>query len=235
MKLIQTCSLACLLLTLSLTGHRLGAQTLNLSPTSIGNLSHTFYGAGSGGDDQQTFTFATPSVQLINYNTIKVSVNAPVGKAWNVSFTGQGFSSANLRYEIFYNNGFSSPFASVTSSSLQFDYVNGSAASLGSYSDVSSIPDQGDRFEVNMSYNVTGDFSFSGFTATVVFDNSTLSAAPLSSFVASYLDYQYQPSNVNAPNPGPVLTLQSVPEPSCLTLIGLGFSALGALTWYRRI
>ena len=189
---------------------------------------------GMGGDDQQSFTFATPSVQLINYNTIQVSVNAPAGEAWNVSYNGQGFNYASLRYDIYYNNGFGAPFASITSSSLQFNFVNGSVASLGSYSDGSLVPNGGDRFDMSMSYNVTGDFSFSGFTATIVFDNSTLSAASLSSFDASYLDYQYQPSNFSAPDPGPVLTLQTVPEPSSITFIGFGLSALGVLTLYRR-
>jgi hypothetical protein len=223
-----------LMLILSLPGQRLAAQTLSLSPTSLGSISH-FYDPEFGfGDDNQPFTFGTPSVQLVSDNTIQVDVNAPSGEAWNVSYTGQGFSSPTLRFELYYNNSFAAPYASITSSSLQFDFVNGSTASLGSFFDGSSLPDSGDRFDLSLEYNVTGNFAISGFTATVTFDNSTLAAASLNGFGGSYLDYQYQPSSFGAPDPGAQLTLQTAPEPSLTAFIGLGLGGLGILTWYRR-
>jgi hypothetical protein len=234
MKPLRSCFQVSLLLVLSLLGQRLAAQTLSLSPTSIGSISH-FYDPEFGlGDDNQPFTFGTPSVQLVNDNTIQVSVNAPPGEAWNVSYTGQGFGSATLRFELYYDNSFAAPYASVTSSSLQFDFVNGSTASLGSFFDGSSIPDSGDRFDLSLEYGVVDNFAISGFTATITFDNSTLAAASLNSFGGSYLDYQYQPGSFGAPDPGPQLTLETVPEPSIITFIGLGLGGLGILTWYRR-
>ncbi|HUA68580.1 MAG TPA: PEP-CTERM sorting domain-containing protein [Candidatus Saccharimonadales bacterium] len=234
MKPIPSCVQVALALILSLLAQRLAAQTLSLSPTSIGSISHFYDPEFGDGDDNQPFTFGTPSVQLVNDNTIQVSVNAPSGEAWNVSYTGQGFSSATLRFELYYNNGFAAPYASIISSSLQFDFVNGSSASLGSFFDGSSIPDSGDRFDLSLEYDVVGDFAISGLTASITFDNSTLAAAPLSSFGASYLDYQYQPSSFGAPDPGPQLTLETVPEPSPIAFIALGLGGLGILTWYRR-
>ncbi|HLX94143.1 MAG TPA: hypothetical protein VKU37_00200 [Verrucomicrobiae bacterium] len=232
MKLIRSCVRVFWLLSLLLLVQRLAAQTLSLSPTSIGSLTHNYYPFPADGDDNQPFTFGSPSVQLVSINTIQVSVSAPPGEAWNVFYTGQGFSSATLRFELYYNNGFAAPYASVTSSSLQFDFVSGNSASLGSFYDGSSIPDSGDRFDLSLEYNVVGNFAISGFTATITFDNSTLAAVPLSSFDAAYLDYQYQPSSFSAPDPGPQLTLEAAPEPSIITFINLGGLAVPML--FRR-
>jgi PEP-CTERM motif len=234
MKLIPSCVRVVLLLVLSLPGQRLAAQTLSLSPTSMGSVTHNYDSFVGVGDDEQPFTFGTPSVQLVNENTIQVSVNAPPGEVWAVSYTGQGFSSATLRFELYYNNGFAAPYAAITSSSLQLDFVNGSTASLGSFFDGSSIPDAGDRFDLSLEYDVVDNFAISGFTATVTFDNNALAAASLSSFDASYLDYQYQPSSFGAPDPGPQLTLETVPEPSPIAFVGLGLAGFSILTWYRR-
>jgi len=234
MKPIRYCAQAALMLILSLPGQRLAAQTLSLSPTSIGSISH-FYDPEFGfGDDNQPFTFGTPSVQLVDDNTIQVSVSAPEGEAWNVAYAGQGLNSATLRFELYYDNSFATPYASITSSSLSFDFVNGSTASLGSFFDGSSIPDSGDRFDLSLEYNVVDDFAVSGFTATIVFDNSTLAAASLNGFGGSYLDYQYQPGSFGAPDPGQLLTLETIPEPSIIAFIGLGLGGLGIVTWYRR-
>lgn len=232
---VQSWLLFCLLL----TGCRLTAQatTLSLTPVSVDNLLHYYDGAMLGGVDQQFFTFATPSVQLANYNTIQVSVNAPAGEVWNISYDGQGFNSADLTFELCYNSIFNGSLASITSSSLQFNFANGSAASLGSFLDSSLIPTGGDRFELNMKYSVVGNFSFSSFVASVTFGNSALAYASLSSFYGSYLAYQYQPVNPNSPDPGLVLKLgsiQTVPEPSTIALITLGLGVLGILKLRRR-
>ena len=232
MKSIGPCFSACLLLTLSLVGHRLGAQTLSLSPTSMGSISHA-YSQLEGGYDQQPLTFGTPSVQLVNYTTIQVSVNAPAGEAWNVSYNGQGLDTAYLYFYIYYNNSFSSPWASVTSGNLQFDFVNGSSASLSNFGyDNYGVPNSGDRFDMNTGYNVVSDFSFTGFTATITFDNSTLAAAALNNFFDSSLSYEYLPSNFQAPDPGALLTLEATPEPSVMAFIGLG--GIGIYLMRRR-
>ena len=222
-----------LLCVLLLGGQGLAAQTLDLSPTAIGSLSHNYFGMGMGGDDYQAFTFGTPSVELQNYDTIIVSVIAPAGEAWNISYSGQGLGQATLSFSLDYNNSFSQPWAAVTSGSLQFDYITGSSGSVNNfYNNIYAMPDSGDRFDMSLSYDVVGDLSFTGFTASITYNNSTLAAAALTSFNDSTLDYQYQPSDFNAPDSGPLLTLQSVPEPSTVAFIVLG--SVGAIVMLRR-
>lgn len=240
MKQIRLHLQSWLILGVLLAGCRLTAQTatVSLTPISVDSLLHYYDGGMIGGVDQQFFTFATPSVQLVNYNTIQVSVNAPAGEVWSVSYNVQDFSSADLTFELCYSSLINGTLASVTSSSLQFDFVNGGAASLGVYVDNSKIAESGDRFELNMKYSVVGTFSFSSFIASVTFDNSALAAASLSDFYSSYLAYQYQPVGLNAQDPGLVLTLgsvQAVPEPTFIALIPLGLGALRGLMLRRRV
>lgn len=233
MKSKHPCLPVGLLLFCTLTAHRLAAQTLSFSPTSIGSIAHNYVSGMGSGDDSQSFTFGTPSVDLVNYNTILVSVSAPVGEDWNIAYNGEGLSSASLYFTLNYNNSFSQPWASVTSGSLQFTYVNGGAASLNNFNNNTyAMPDSGDRFNLSLGYDVVGDLSFTSFTAAITYDNSTLAAAALTAFYDSSLTYQYQPSNFNAPDPGSLLTLQAVPEPPGLTLVGVGL--MGALAWVRR-
>lgn len=233
MKLTRTCFTSGLILSFLMAANHLSAQTLSLSPSSIDSLTHSYPGMGMGGDDQQSFTFGTPSVDLINFNTVQVSVNAPAGEAWNIAYNGEGLSSASLNFNLSYNNSFSTPWATITGGSLQFNYVNGSSASLTSFSNNQyAMPDSGDRFDMSLGYNVVGDLSFTSFTAIMTYDNSTLATAALSAFANSRLDYQYQPSNPSAPDPGALLTLQAVPEPSMMAFIGL--SGLGAIMMVRR-
>lgn len=220
---------AVLLLFLVLAAPRLSAQTLDLSPTSIDSLTHS-YDSFMGGMDSQSFTFGTPSVDLVNYNTILVSVTAPAGEAWNIAYNGEGLGYAYLNFTLDYNNTFSSPWANVTSGSLQFDYVNGSSASLDNFNNNTyAMPDSGDRFQMMMTYNVVSDFSFTGFTASITCDNSTLATAALTSFFDSTFTYEYEPGDFNAPDPGALLTLQLVPEPSSIALFGVGILAAFAL------
>jgi hypothetical protein len=225
MKTKQLCVCACALPML-LPCSNLMAQTLSLAPTSIGGITHN-NDFGSYEDDQ-ALTFASPSVQLINYNTVQVSVAAPAGEAWNVAYTGQGFTSATIRLSIYYGEGFGGPFDSILSGNWQFNYVNGSSASLGSnFSNNSDIPDSADQLFFDLYQDVVGDFSFTGITANMTFDNSTLANAALTSFNYAQISYSYQQSDFEAPDPGQELTLQAAPEPSTLALISLcGFGFL---------
>ena len=208
------------------------AQTLSLTPTSIGSISHSFDGP-DGGEDDQALTFASPSVELVNYDTVQVSVSAPAGEAWNVAYTGQGFDSAYIRLSIYFGEGFGGPYDSITSGDWQFDYVNGSVASLGgNFVNNSAIPDSADQLFFDLYENVASDFSFTGITASMTFDNSTLAANALTSFNYAQLSYTYQPSDFEESDPGQQLTLQSVPEPSTLALIGL--CGLGFVKAFRR-
>jgi hypothetical protein len=210
------------------------AQTLSLTPTSIGGITHSFLGGPEGGEDDQALTFASPSVQLVNYDTVEVSVAAPAGEAWNVAYTGQGFNSATIRLSVYFGNGFGGPYDSITSGNWQFDFVNGSGSSFsGSLANNSAIPDSADQLFFDLYQNVASDFSFTGVTATITFDNSTLAANALTSFNYAQLSYTYEPSNFSAPDPGQELTLQPTPEPSTLALIGLG--GFGFLMASRKI
>lgn len=206
------------------------AQTLSLTPTPIGSISHE---NDEEYEDAQALTLTSPSVQLINYDTVQVSVSAPAGEAWNVAYTGQGFDFADIRLSVYFGNGFGNPFDSITSGNWQFDYVNGSSASLGgNFVNNSAIPDSADQLFFDLYQNVVSDFSFTGVTATITFDNSTLAANALTSFNYAQLSYEYEPSDFEEPDPGPQLTLQPAPEPSTLALIGLG--GLGLIKILRR-
>lgn len=227
MKKLYVC--ACILLLL-LPCSRLTAQTLSLTPTSIGGITHNSF---EEYEDDQALTFASPSVQLINFNTVQVTVAAPAGQAWNVAYTGQGFDSAYIRLSVYFGNGFGGPFDSILSGNWQFDYVNGSAASLGgNFVNNSDIPDSADQLFFDLYENVASDFEFTGITATMTFDNSTLAANALTSFNYAQLSYTYETSDFEAPDPGAQLTLQPAPEPSTVALIGL--SGLGFLKVFRR-
>lgn len=232
---IQARFLAGLLLLLAFATWHLAAQTLSLSPTSIGGITHSYFGDEGMGEDAQPFTFGTPAVELADYDTIEVTVSAPEGEVWNISYSGQGLDTASLLFTVAYNNSFSEPWADVTSSSWQLDYASGSSANVDNFNNNAyAVPDSGDRFDLEMAYNVTGDLSFTGFTASITFDNSTLATAALTDFSSSLLDYQYELSDSSAPDPGMLMTLQEeeVPEPPAIAFLGLGLT--GMLVWIRR-
>jgi hypothetical protein len=224
------CVGACVLPLLSACSH-LAAQTLSLTPTSIGGITHNneedFY------EDDQALTFASPSVQLINFNTVQVNLAAPAGEAWNVAYTGLGFDQATIRLSVFFGEGFGNPFDSILSGNWQFDYANGSSSSLdGNFQNNSGIPDSADQLFFDLYEGVTSDFEFTGITATITFDNSTLANNALTSFNTARLSYEYESSDFEAPDPGQQLTLQAVPEPSVIALLGLG--VVGCLKAFRR-
>jgi PEP-CTERM motif len=230
MKMKKLCICVCVLPML-LPCSRLTAQTLSLTPTSVGGITHN--NDEFQYEDDQALTFASPSVQLINYNTVQVTVTAPAGEAWNVAYTGQGFSSADIRLSIYYGEGFGGPYDSITSGDWQFDYVNGNSSSLdGNFVNNSAIPDSADQLFFDLYEGVTSDFEFTGVTASITFDNSTLAANALTSFNYAQLSYEYEPSDFEAPDPGQELTLQAVPEPSTVALIGL--CGVGLLKAFRR-
>jgi hypothetical protein len=211
-----------------LLAERMPAQTLSLSPTSIApNTTHNYFSGFSGGTDSQAFTFGTPSIRLVDYNTIQISVNAPQGQAWNVAYAGQGFNNASLNFNLAYYVQFPGPYASITADSWTFNYVKGSSASLNNYFDSTLIPTSGDRLDVQMGYKVVDDLEFTGFTINFTYDNTVLDANSLYDFQYSQLSYQFQPSSFSAPDPGAELTLQPTPEPSTLALGILG--GLGVL------
>jgi PEP-CTERM motif len=230
MKMKKLCVCVCVLPML-LPCSRLAAQTLSLAPTSIGGITHN--NDEFEYEDDQALTFASPSVQLMNYNTVQVTVTAPAGEAWNVAYTGQGFSSATIRLSIFFGEGFGNPYDSILSGNWQFDYVNGNSSSLdGNFVNNSGIPDSADQLFFDLYEGVTSDFEFTGVTADITFDNSTLAANALTSFNTARLSYEYEPSNFEAPDPGQELTVQPAPEPSVMALMGLCAAAF--LKVFRR-
>ena len=203
-----------------------------LTPTSVGpTIQHDFYDYNFG-DDIQYFAFDAPFVQLVNYDTIQVNVSAPAGKAWRVSYANQGFSSATLTYQLLYNNSFNSPYVPITSGNLKFDFVNSGDASLQNYFNNTVMPNGGDRLFLQMGDSVINDFEFTAFTATVTYDNAALDPAYLSYYFGSQLGLGYSPSDPNATDPGPEMTLVDVPEPSSLTLFGA--CALALVLGYRH-
>ncbi|MEI9863172.1 MAG: PEP-CTERM sorting domain-containing protein [Limisphaerales bacterium] len=217
--------------TLLSSGSRLTAQTLSLTPTSVDGITHSFDGI-EGGLDSQGLTFAPLSVQLVNFDTIQISVDAPAGQAWNVAYNS-GLQLATFRLSVYYAEGFGGPFDSINSGNWQLTYASGSDASLnGNFVNNSAIPNAGNQLIFDLYEGVTGSFSFTSITASITYDNSTLAADALHSFTGAYLSYQYQLSDFEAPDPGQQLTFVPTPEPLTLALMALG--GFGLCLRFRR-
>ena len=224
----------CISSALLLSGGRLTAQTLSLAPTSVDDITHS-YGGDEGGLDSQGLTFAPLSVQLVNFDTVQVTVNAPAGEAWNIAYNS-GFESAIFRLTVDYADGFGGPFDSITSGDWQINFVTGDASSFnGNFANNSAIPDAGNQLIFDLYEGVTSSFAFTSITGTITYDNSTLAEDALHSFTGASLSYQYQPSDFAAPDPGQQLTLQAVPEPSTLALVSLAGFGLGIVLRRRAL
>jgi hypothetical protein len=225
---------ACVLLILSASVHRLAAQTLSIGPASLGTITHQYQNMMGQGTDSQALSFSTPAVQLINYDTIQVAVSAPAGEAWNISYDGQGLNNASLEFDLNFGNGFSGPGATINSSSVQFDLVSGSSADLSSSLNYKFVPNAGYGFQMGYRFNVSGDVAFTGFTATISYDNSTLAATALADYLDSAFSYSYNMSDPSASDPGQLLTVQAAPEPSTMALVGVGGFGFALLRLWRR-
>jgi hypothetical protein len=190
-------------------------QTLYLSPSEIAPL---------GSQNIQSFTFPTPSIELKDYNEIQVTVDAPAGYAWLVNIVnadGLHNNPPNIVYDLEYANSLSYPWATISSSSLDFDFVQGGQGNLSAPSSFGLIPTAANGFQLNQGDTVNGNFAFTGFTMTVKFDNSSLIGAPLESFFSSKLKLDYGSDFV-----GSSLTLVAVPEPTTWALGTLGLLVL---------
>jgi hypothetical protein len=191
------------------------AQTLYLFPSVIAPL---------GSQNIQSFTFPTPSIQLKDYDSIQVTVNAPAGYAWLVNIANPDSdhnNPANIVYVLEYANSLSSPWATISSASLDFDFVQGGQGNLSAPSSFGLIPTAGNGFELDQGDTVNGRFAFTGFTMIVNFDNSSLIGAPLQGFISSELRLSYGSDFV-----GSSLTLIGVPEPTTWALGTLGLLVL---------
>jgi len=200
--------------------------TLSFSPSGIPSpIQHSFYVDGRG-YDEQSFTLPTPSVYLRNYDAIQFSVQAPSGKAWFVD-TDPSFSIQRPYAALAYNNSpaLGSPFAAISSATIQFDFVQGGPANYSTIYHEEFISDTGDKFELNQNLSLNGDIAFTGFTMTVQFDNSFMADASLLPFEYAYFDFFYlAPSGTS--DPGPHMTLAAIPEPSIAALSLFGAMAL---------
>jgi hypothetical protein len=215
--------------TLSMASPLLMGQTLSISSTSSSDVSHE-YDSEEGGFDSIALTFPTPAVQLVNYDTLQITATAPAGQAWNFAYDGQDLNSASLSFILYYNDGFSAPYATLGAADMTFNFVNGtSASSLGNFGNGTLVPEGGDRFYANVSQAITGNLSFTSFTTTIAFDNTTLATAALDDFSGASLRYEYQPNNSEAPDPGALFTVQPTPEPGTIALAGAGMVGLLAL------
>jgi hypothetical protein len=197
-----------------------GAQTLYLSPSVIAPL---------GAQNIQSFTFPTPSIELKDYDAIQVTVDAPACYAWLVNIVnpdGRHNNPPALEYDLEYANSLSYPWATISSASLDFDFVQGGQGNLSAPSSFGLIPTAANGFELDQGDTVNGDFAFTGFTMTVNFDNSSLIGAPLEGFFSSELRLSYGGDFV-----GSSLTLVGVPEP---TSGALGTLGVLVLLFFRR-
>jgi hypothetical protein len=211
------------------------AATLSLSPSSAATNVNHFYHEFSGGRDDVSLTFGTPTIQLRDYDTIQVTYNTPSGTAWRLN-TDPGFMSSSLHFWLYYNTSFGAPYASITNVSWQFHMVEGTASSIGTNSlwNGSSLPNAGDRFYLSLGVPVNEDCAFDSCTLTVGFDNSGMSAASLAPFEGSNIEYDYSMMDFMAPDPGAQMTLESVPEPSAAALLGAAVICWAALRRNRR-
>jgi hypothetical protein len=208
-----------------------GAQVLYLSPSAIApSIGHSF-GQPPSSVDNQNLTLPTPGISLRNYNTIQVAVNAPAGYAWWVH-GDPSFLRQNLGVSLAYDNSFFAPYASITSASLDFNFIQGGPGNLSTPVDNDFFPTPGDRFDLSRAFSLNGDVAFTSFTMTVGFDTSALSSDPLSDFGSARLYFLCLPGSCS--DPGQRLTLAVAPEPGFLSLSGLGLAAFGCASRCRR-
>ena len=201
------------------------AQTWSLSPGSMGTVGHESLG-GNSYQDLQLLFFTNPPVQLNDYDTVQVTVSAPTGEMWTLSDPA-GSTDVSMNLIVAYNEFDNNPF--IGSGSLQMDLVSGSP---GTITDSSGIATDGQMMEINDTVDMNGSISFTSLTETLAFNPSSLSSATLGSFYIAYIQYGY--TAPTSTDPGALLSLQPLPapEPSSLTLLGVG--ALGALFHLRN-
>ena len=140
------------------------ADTLVLSPSSLGSLRHVSGDNGTA-NDLQNLIFPDLAVRLKNYDTLQISVQAPAGQAWFIA-TDPSFITHSLTTRLAYNQFLGNPYACIHSVAVDFNLVEGDSSAYNLVSHEELIATSGDWFFLSEHVNISGDMAFSGFTVT---------------------------------------------------------------------
>jgi hypothetical protein len=171
----------------------------------------------SGGTSADVFSVSFPdsTAVLASDTHVSITLNAPAGQMFVVNYQG---GWARLDFYLYYGTSFSSPYASTSNPQLTFTVVNGAAPTSLFYNQM--LPKgTGNELYALGSAMITSGFSFTSLNVSFDYDNSGMTAAPLTSFFTSEIRF----SNETGSDPGQLLTLESVPEPARAGLLAVAF------------